>query len=329
MIRILYSSRKAGLQMDYPLEKLNQALRDKKGILWVDFEAEPDAACEPILREAFGFHPLAVDDALQETHAPKVDDWGNYIYIVLNTLDFSEPERITSLHASELDVFLGANFVVTHHDEPIPSLDQVWEACRRDLRHTLSGADHLLYKIVDYIVAAYMPLVENIDREFDALEDSIFARPDARTLEGLFSMKRTLLSMRRVITPQREVLNKLARDDYRVIDAGDRIFFRDVYDHLVRLHDLNESMRDLVGGALDMYLSVVNNRMNEVMKTLTIITTIFMPISFIAGFFGMNFFAPTAPLPVWTSTPVFLITLGITVLVPILMYLWMRRRTWV
>ena len=135
--------------------------------------------------------------------------------------------------------------------------------------------------------------------------------------------------MRRILLPQREVLNKLARDDYRVIDPRDRIFFRDIYDHLVRLHDLNESLRDLVGGALDTYLSVVNNRMNDIMKTLTIITTLFMPLAFVTGFFGMNFFEPLGLMKNWTTSPVFYSMLAVTILLPTAMYLWMRRRTWV
>jgi magnesium transporter len=132
-----------------------------------------------------------------------------------------------------------------------------------------------------------------------------------------------------VISPLREVLNKLARDDFAVIDDRERIYFRDVYDHLVRLHDISESLRDLVGGVLDTYLSVINNRMNEVMKTLTLITTLFMPISFVVGFFGMNFFQPVEEslLP-WTSNPAFTITLLIIILTPMAMYLWMRKRRW-
>lgn len=123
-------------------------------------------------------------------------------------------------------------------------------------------------------------------------------------------------------------MNKLARDDYTVIDARGRIFFRDVYDHLVRLYDIIEGLRDLVGGALDSYLSVVNNRMNEVMKVLTIITTLFMPISFLAGFFGMNFFQPVVPLEVWTGMPMFLLALVAMVVLPAGMFLWLRRRGW-
>ena len=135
--------------------------------------------------------------------------------------------------------------------------------------------------------------------------------------------------MRRIIAPQREVLNKLARDEFQVVDPHDRIFFRDIYDHLVRLHDVNESMRDLVSGSLDTYLSVINNRMNDVMKTLTIITTIFMPISFLTGFFGMNFFEPVAGLTGWTSRATFEVVMAVFICTPIAMYIWMKRRTWV
>jgi magnesium transporter len=229
----------------------------------------------------------------------------------------------------ELDIFLGFNYVVTHHDHPVPAVEATLASCSRDLRNVQEGADHLLYKIVDFLVADYMPVVERIDDEIDILEDQIFARPHPQTLERLFALKRVLLAMRRILLPQREVLNKMARDDYKVIDKKDRIFFRDIYDHLVRLHDLNESLRDLVSGALDTYLSVVNNRLNDIMKALTLITTLFMPISFITGFFGMNFFEPVAGLVGWTGRQMFTATLGVMLGLPVIMYTWMRRRTWV
>jgi magnesium transporter len=294
----------------------------------VDFFSEPNETCEPVLRDIFGFHPLAIDDALQETHTPKVDDWEKYLYIVLSALDYDETLVDGALHSRELDIFLGQNFVVTHHDEPIAAIDEVWQNCQRNNRHLQDDADHLLYKIIDNVVTDYMPIVEQIDLHIDNLEDQIFEKPSPRTLEALFALKRALLAMRRVLTPQREVLNRLARDEYQVIDPHDRIFFRDVYDHLVRLHDLNESMRDLVGGALDIYLSVVNNRMNDVMKTLTVITTLFMPIAFVTGFFGMNFFEPVAGLVNWTDNPAFYATLAVFILTPTGMLLWMRKRKW-
>ena len=327
MIRSLYYFPGQSIRKDVPPREFPELIRNRRGLLWVDFTSETPETSLSIL-ESFGFHPLAIDDALLETHVPRLDDWGNYLYIVLNYMNVKENGETWETEVDELDIFLGQNYIVTHHDHPINAIEETWEACDRDPRNTQDGADHLLYKITDRLVAEYMPTVEKIDAAIDQIEDQVFDRPSPRTLERLFALKRVLLAMRRILLPQREVLNKLARDDYKVIDPKDRVFFRDIYDHLVRLHDLNESLRDLVGGALDTYLSVINNRMNEVMKTLTIITTLFMPLTFLTGFFGMNFFEPLGLMKAWTTSPVFYVVLAINLLLPIGMYIWMRRRTW-
>ncbi len=328
MIRSLYYTPGKPLRKDIPPEEFPRLIRDRRSLLWVDFNGESAENSLPIL-QAFNFHPLAIDDALAETHSPKLDDWGDYLYIALNYIHLTEANKSWSTEIDEVDIFLGFNYVVTHHDHPVPAIESTLASCERDQRNVQEGADHLLYKIVDFLVADYMPVVEKIGDEIDLLEDQIFTRPHPKTLERLFTLKRVLLSMRRILLPQREVLNKMARDDYKVIDKKDRVFFRDIYDHLVRLHDLNESLRDLVSGALDTYLSVVNNRLSDVMKTLTLITTLFMPISFITGFFGMNFFEPVAGLVGWTSREMFIGTLVIIVGLPAIMYTWMRRHTWV
>lgn len=328
MIRSLYYIPGQPIQKDISPEKFPELIQNQQGLLWVDFVSEPPEICLPIL-QGFKFHPLAIDDALQETHVPRLDDWGDYLYIVLNYMNAEENGDLWETEVDELDIFLGKNYIVTHHDHPISAVDDTWAACDRDERNVQDGADHLLYRITDYLVAAYMPTVEKIDDAIDQIEDQVFDRPSPRTLEKLFALKRVLLAMRRIVLPQREVLNKLARDDYKVIDPKDRIFFRDIYDHLVRLHDLNESLRDLVGGVLDTYLSVINNRMNEIMKTLTVITVLFMPLTFLTGYFGMNFFEPLGNLKVWTTSPVFYLTLAVIFILPTVMYFWMRRRTWV
>ena len=327
MIRSLYYLPGQPIQKDLPPEQFTELIKNPQVVLWVDFISEPPEICQPIL-EDFGFHPLAIDDALEETHVPRLDDWGEYLYIVLNYMNLEIDGDVWEPQVDELDVFLGKNYIVTHHDHRIEAVDEAWAACQRDERNVHEGADHLLYRIADNLVAGYMPAVEKIDEAIDQIEDQVFLRPSPHTLEKLFALKRVLLAMRRIILPQREVLNKLARDDYKVIDPRDRIFFRDIYDHLVRLHDLNESLRDLVSGAVDTYLSVINNRMNEVMKTLTVITVLFMPLTFLTGYFGMNFFEPLGNLREWTTNPVFYLTLATIVAMPIGMYIWMRRRTW-
>jgi magnesium transporter len=328
MIRSVFFSHGKPARTDISPNEFPRLLRDRRGLLWVDFTSEPTETSQPIL-ESFNFHHLAIADALEQTHAPKIDDWGDYLYIVLNYMHLMKATEPWDTEIDELDIFLGRNYVITHHDNPIPSIEEVWNTSQRDPRYSQEGADHLLYKIIDAIVMDYMPIIEKIDEEIDWVEDQVFDRPSSETLARLFTLKRVLLAMRRILLPQREVLNKMARDDYEVIDRKDRIFFRDIYDHLVRLHDVNESLRDLVGGAMDTYLSVVNNRLNDVMKTLTLITTLFMPISFITGFFGMNFFEPVAGLVDWTKIQTFAVTLSIMLGLPLVMYTWMRRRTWV
>ena len=330
MIRSLYYTPGKPSRKNIPPQEFPKLIRNRRGLLWVDFTNEPPETCLPTL-QGFGFHPLAIEDALQQTHAPKLDDWGEYLYIVLNYMNLANNGSEWDTEIDELDIFLGQNYIVTHHDQPIQAIDETWASCDRDERILQDGADHLLYKITDKLVAGYMPLVEKIDDSLDQIEDQVFDKPSPRTLEKLFALKRILLAMRRILLPQREVMNKLARDDYQVIDPKDRIFFRDIYDHLVRLHDLNESLRDLVGGALDTYLSVVNNRMNEIMKTLTTITTLFMPMSFIAAVFGMNFFLPRPEDAIWElmQRPAFYIISSVLLVTPAFMYIWMRRRTWI
>ena len=304
-----------------------EALQNNTGVLWVDFGGEEPEPTEEILLKTFEFHPLAIDDALHETHVPKVDDWERYLYIAMHAISFTSGED--DIEGIELDIFLGENFIVTHHDLPIDALNRIWDVCTRDARHFKRGADHVLYKITDELIVDYMQVVETLDEEIELVEDEVMGRPSSRVVQRIFTLKRATLHLRRILSPLREVLNKLARDDYGVIDAKDRVYFRDVYDHLVRLHDISESLRDLVGGVLDTYLSVINNRMNEIMKTLTLITTLFMPISFVAGFFGMNFFQPISKsLVPWTGNPPFIIMMILVVGTPFGMFLWMRRRKW-
>ena len=328
MIRTLLRTRDGRIRTDVQPDEFDEALRDGRCLLWADFENTPPDMDELILRDKFGFHALAIEDALKQSHVPKVDDWGEFVYIVLHAVHYDRHNADQHLGTFELDVFLGKNYLVTHHEQKIDAIEKVWAACQRDERHLKSGPDHLLYRITDEVAASYLPVVEEMDDAIDAIEGRIFNRPSPETIERIFAIKRSVLSLRRILGPQREVLNKLARDDYSVIDPKDRVYFRDVYDHLVRMHDITESVRDLVSGALDTYLSVVNNRMNDIMKTLTLITTLFMPLTFVVGFFGMNFFGPAAALSTWTGEPAFVATLGFLMILPVVMYLWMRRRGW-
>ncbi|MGH2522834.1 MAG: magnesium/cobalt transporter CorA [Anaerolineales bacterium] len=321
MIRTLYRSGKGGFTIDVPQTHWRVALRDAEGLFWVDFGEEPPEVVEPYLSDVFGFHALAIDDALREVHVPKIDNWGEYVYAVAHGVVFDEQSLALATH--ELDIFLGKNYLVTHHRQPIEAVNRMWANSQKDQRRLEAGADHLLYDLLDTLTADYMPAIDALDETIDHLEDRVFTRPSPYILNTVFSVKRAVLSLRRIIGPQREVLNKLARDEYAVIDPRDRVYFRDVYDHLVRLADLNESLRDLTSGTLDTYLSVTSNRINEVVKVLTIISALFMPISFLAGFFGMNF----TDIP-FDSGWLMAAAILLIILTPVGMIMWFRRQGW-
>ena len=191
----------------------------------------------------------------------------------------------------ELDIFLGSNYLVTYHTELIVFLTDLLRLIERDGGGFLgSGADHLLYRLLDLGVETFLPAIEHLDEVIDEVQDEVFAGPTPKTLHKIMRVKRSATRVHRILIPQREVLNRLARDTYGPIDPKDRVYFRDVYDSLVRLHDISETLRDLIAGALDTYLSALSNRTNEVMKTLTIVTVLMLPLNFVVGFFGMNFF---------------------------------------
>jgi magnesium transporter len=321
MIRTLYRKSTGSFTTDIPQAHWRAALADAGGVFWVDICAEPPAAVEPLLRDIFKFHPLAIDDALREAHVPRIDNWGEYVYAIVHAVNY-DAERI-ELDTHEVDIFLGHNYLVTHRAEPAAIVDRVWKSVVADQRRLERGADFLLYDLLDVLVADYMPLIDALDDTVDHLEDEIFHKATPRTLNTLFSVKRIALQLRRIIGPQREVLNRLARDEYPMIDAVDRVYYRDVYDHLVRLVDINEGLRDLISGALDTYLSVTSNRINEVMKVLTIVSALFMPIAFLSGFFGMNF----TWLP-FNSPYLLGAAIAAMVITPLGMLMWFKRQGW-
>jgi magnesium transporter len=329
MIRILYRPSQEATPVEIPLERLDQAMHDRGGAIWIDFSEEPVENVALILRGTFSFHPLAVDDALTEAHVPKFDDWGEYLYLVLHGVNTSiDSDAGSKLKTEELDIFLGKHYLVTYHANKIEAVDRTYSLVQRDARFFQNSPSYLLYHLSDSLVSDYLSLIDQIDENMTLIEDEVFSNPTQALLEQIFSRKRTLVTLRRILAPQREVLNKLARGDFSAVPESDRVYFRDVYDHVVRLYDIIESMRDLTAGALDIYVSVFSNRMTQVMKTLTIITTLFIPISFLSGFFGMNFFHPVIPLEGWTGLTAFGIVLLLMILTPLMMYLWMRGKAW-
>ena len=261
-------------------------LSAKETILWVDFD-NPTETEVRLLSDIFNFHPLAIEDCLKESHHPKVDDYGEYLFIILHGIAVKKLEE--GLFTEELDIFLGSNYLVTFHYEPRRSVSIPWQRCQQRLNLISRGTDFLLYHIVDTLVDNYTPVIEALDEKLDQIEEEVFSNPDKQTLNKIFGLRRDVLYLRRVILPQREVIYRLSRGEFDLVRKESAIFFRDVFDHLYRIADSIEAYRDVISGALEAYLSVSSNKLNEIMKVLTIITTIIMPLSLVVGIYGMNF----------------------------------------
>jgi magnesium transporter len=331
-IRVICRDGKGEIHLAWPPERLKEALDDPAAMAWIDIEdleSANNASVEGMLLDLFKFHPLAIEDALKDTHVPKVDDWGQYLYIVVDTIDFDPATDEMRLH--ELDLFLGPNYLLTYHNEPTEVLERHRRNIEREPSNRLQhGPAHLLYRILDEVVDEFLPAIEHLDTVIDDAQDEIFRNPTPRTLRTIFRVKSNALHLHRVVIPMREVMNRLARDPYVQILADQRIYFRDVYDHLVRIHDIIESLRDLIAGALDTYLSVVSNRTNDIMKALTLVNVMFLPMSFVAGFFGMNFFGETLmfvspPLP---KALIFWLACLVMIGTPLGMAIMAWRRRW-
>jgi magnesium transporter len=330
-IRIIYRDGSGQIHTDWPVDQIADALNDREGNVWVDIEADhgkDKKRVEVLFREVFQFHPLAIADALEDSHVPRVDDWCHYLYITFHSVDFDPTTDRLRLH--ELDMFLGPNYLVSYHNQPLGFIDQTQRMIERDpenrLRH---GADHVLYHLLDLCVAEYFPVIEHLDKAIDAAQDEVFGRPTPRTLKAIFHVKRSTLRLFRVLSPQREVLNRLARDEYEPIRPEHRVYFRDVYDQIVRVHDITETLRDLISGALDTYLSALANRTNDIMKTLTLVSVMFLPMSFLVGFFGMNFFSENINLPYkLPKVSLFVGSCLIMVAMSWIMWIWAKRKGW-
>ncbi len=271
------------------LNLLKKVKKDNNGLLWINVSNPQEDELQDILISLFNFHPLSIEDCLSKGYQPpKVDDFGDYIFLIMHAVhpgvDFREIET------SELNIYLGKNYLVTvHQEETLTAVESLTQRLQRDNRVRLNGPDFLCHALLDIVVDEYFPILDAMDLEIDQLEDNVLETPKPETLERILALKHGVMSLRRIIAPQREVINRLSRNDFAQIDKQSQIYFRDIYDHLVRIQDTSETIRDLVSSALDIYLSSTSLKLNNVMKALTIVSTIFLPITFLAGVYGMNF----------------------------------------
>jgi magnesium transporter len=290
-------------------------------VRWIDV-CEQDESSMRLLADRFALHPLTVEDCLHVDQRPKLEEYGDYLFVVMHAfaLKGGDPCDIEPL---ELHAFLGHGYLMTVHESPIPPLDTVWQRVAKDAGLGRHGADFLYYLAADAIVDANFPIIDSLSDRLEDLEDSVLSSHSREDLSKIFELKRTFVMMRRILSPERDVFAILSkRGDLRVSEKT-ALYFRDVYDHLIRLHESIDAGRDILGNALDAYLSMVSNRTNEIMKRLTLLSAVFLPLTFVTGFFGQNF----DHLPIHSDVVMYSMVAA-CVLIPLGMFLWFKRSGW-
>lgn len=304
-------------------DAIRNALKDTSGLLWVDLD-QPSRDEGEILSAIFGFHHLAIDDCFNLHIDPaKVDDYDSYVFIIAQAIQYEPLSE--QLSTTELDMFLGPNYVVSFHQKALPFVEALRHRCAESGPVLNRGADFLAHELLDGLVDDYLPAVEQLDETLSQVETLVLARPEPAILQDILTLKRNVQRLRRMIIPQRDVVNRIARGEFpNVVRPETYIYFRDVYDHVVRVEQLVESVRDLAEGVLNTYLGAVNNRMNEVMKTLAAVASVLLPLTFIASIYGMNF--ENMPELEWYWG--YFAVLGVMALVAVCLVVFFRVRRW-
>ncbi len=301
-------------------ETVRRALRRAEPF-WLDLPGLDDEALG-LLGDDMGVHPLALEDAVKFGQRPKLEEYGNYVHLVVHGPKDDGSGTI------EVHFFYCETYLITVHHDPLPVFDTVRTRAAAMRQHGKASGIFLLYRVVDALVDGFFPVLERMDDRIDEMEDEILADPTDAQLAALFEMKRSLITFRKVLTPERDLMAGIvarALELPGMTEEAER-YYRDVYDHLIRVSDLVDSYRDLLSGAVDTHLSVVSNRLNVVMKQLAIIATIFLPLSFLTGFFGQNFAFLVRHIT--SRTAFFGVGLGLELFAVVALLALFKRRRW-
>ena len=289
---------------------------------WLDL-TDPGEDEVAALGEVFSFHPLALEDLTKRGQRPKLDDFGDYMFLVYyGAVDAAE----AGIELEEVHAFLSGGYIVTSHERPCAPLE---EARQRFNAQEPRSEQFVVYRVLDGLTDSFLPILERLDERMERLDGEIFERPNPAQLEEITDLRRQLVELRRVVTPQRDLLARGIDDILEIpgLEADSRNYFRDVYDHAIRISDQIDSYRDLLAGSRDAYLSVVSNRLNQITKQLTVVATIFLPLSFIVGFFGQNF--RWLVVNIDTATAFFALGIGSLILSLIGLLFWFRRGSYI
>jgi magnesium transporter len=298
-------------------------LKDKPTVTWANIDGLHQTEMLEKLGDCYGFHPLVLEDILNTDQRPKIEDYGDYVYIVLRSLDYNDQRE--EIESDQISIILGPNFVFSFQEKEGDTFDPIRERIRTGKgRIRKMGADYLAYTLLDSIVDNYFIILEKLGERIEILEELLITRPTPQTLQTIHDLKREMIFLRKAVWPLREVVGSLERGDSSLIQPSTRVYLRDLYDHTIQVIDNVETFRDMIAGILDIYLSSVSNRLNAVMKVLTIIATIFMPLTFLAGIYGMNFkYMPELQWR-WGYPFIWFIMIGIG----IFMLVYFKRKKW-
>jgi magnesium transporter len=294
-------------------------------VTWINIVGLHQVEVIEKLNECFGLHPLVLEDILNTDQRPKIEDLDDYVFIVLKML-FPGKDQESDFESEQISIILGPRFVLTFQERQGDVFDPIRERLRNGkgrLRKT--GPDYLVHALVDTVVDHYFIVLEKMGEKIEILEEALIAQPTPATLQVIHQLKREMIFFRKSVWPLREVIGSLERGESSLIEKTTLIYLRDVYDHTIQVIDTIETFRDMLSGMLDIYLSSISNRMNEVMKVLTIIATIFIPLTFIAGLYGMNFkYMPELEWP-WGYPMILALMLAVAVF----MLFYFRRKKWI
>jgi magnesium transporter len=308
-------------------EGIERVGRPPEGVRrWVDLRAPQPAELE-LMRERFDFHPLTIEDCGHLDQRPKLEEYDDHIFLVTQGF-FAGGERVDDLQLQELHTFLGERFMVTVSLGEIGALEAAWQRLAHDPKLLERGVDFAYYLVADGLVDDNFPILDRIADELEGLEDSVLSSPRHEDLQRIFELKHHLVSMRKVLSPQRDVLGLLAKRGEAHVSERTAVYLRDVYDHLVRINESIETNRDLLGNALDAYLSAVGQRTNEIMKHLTLLSAVFLPLAFVVGFFGQNF-DDMPLLKGWMHSDAMMWTMiALCATIPVGMWAWFKHKGW-
>ncbi|OPY76908.1 MAG: Magnesium transport protein CorA [Syntrophorhabdus sp. PtaU1.Bin058] len=299
------------------------ALQGTPGVTWINVEGISQAETIEKIGKRFNLHPLLLEDVMNSDQRPKIEDYDDYLFIVLKKIYLKEND--ITIHAEQISMVLGSGFAITFHEREGSVFDPVRQQLKNDKgRIRRLGADYLVYSLMDVVVDNYFTVLETFGEKMENLEVQLVANPGTNTLKTMQSLKGNMIYLRKIVWPLREVISSMERDRSPLIQDPTHVYLRDIYDHSIHIMDTIETYRDMLAAMLDIYLSSISNKMNEIMKVLTIIATIFIPLTFIVGLYGMNFeYMPELKLR-WGYPAVLLLMFAICVF----MVLYFKRKKW-